>query len=108
MTYDLTSIVEAIGALLIAVVTCILIPWIRSKTTNEKQKQIQGYYDIFVLAAEQLYKAGRGKEKLNYVMQKLFEKGIKIDQDMIEATVYRLLNSFKLEEIAATTEPENK
>lgn len=84
---DLTSIFEAILALLAALVTYKLIPWIKSKTTAEQQALLTATVKTLVYAAEQLYGAGKGEEKLAYVKQKLEEKGFDIDVDAIEAAV---------------------
>ena len=84
---DLTSIFEAILALLAALVTYKLIPWIKSKTTAEQQALLTATVKTLVYAAEQLYGAGKGEEKLAYVKQKLEEKGFDVDIDAIEAAV---------------------
>lgn len=84
---DLTPIFEAILALLAALVTYKLIPWIKSKTTAEQQALLTATVKTLVYAAEQLYGAGKGEEKLAYVKQKLEEKGFDIDVDAIEAAV---------------------
>lgn len=84
---DLTPIFEAILALLAALVTYKLIPWIKSKTTAEQQALLTATVKTLVYAAEQLYGAGKGKEKFTYVRQKLQEKGFDVDVDAIEAAV---------------------
>lgn len=84
---DLTPIFEAILALLAALVTYKLIPWIKSKTTAEQQALLTATVKTLVYAAEQLYGAGKGDEKLQYVKQKLQEKGFDVDVDAIEAAV---------------------
>jgi len=42
MTFDITPIIEAAAAVLCAVVTCVLVPYIKSKTTTEQQKEMRG------------------------------------------------------------------
>lgn len=84
---DLTPIFEAILALLAALVTYKLIPWIKARTTAEQQSLLAATVKTLVYAAEQLYGAGKGEEKLAYVKQKLQEKGFDIDVDAIEAAV---------------------
>lgn len=84
---DLTPIFEVILALLAALVTYKLIPWIKSKTTAEQQALLTATVKTLVYAAEQLYGAGKGKEKFTYVRQKLQEKGFDVDVDAIEAAV---------------------
>ena len=67
--YDLTPIIEAVAALIGVVITCILVPFIRSKTTAEQQKEINAWVKIAVSAAEQIFKgSGRGEEKKQYVI----------------------------------------
>jgi type II secretory pathway pseudopilin PulG len=87
MNIDLTPIFQAIIALLAALVTYKLIPWIKSKTTQEQQKSLLATVNILVFAAEQLYGAGKGPEKLQYVKDKLGERGYDIDIEAIEAAV---------------------
>lgn len=93
MTFDITPIVEAVVAVVCAVVTCVLIPYIKSKTTTEQQKEINAWVKIAVAAAEQIYK-GRGEEKKEYVLAWLREHGVTVDEAkldaMIEAAVYDL------------------
>lgn len=93
--YDLTPIVEAIAALTGVVITCILVPFIRSKTTAEQQKEINAWVKIAVSAAEQIFKgSGRGEEKKQYVIAWLKERGFTVDEAeldaLIEAAVYEL------------------
>lgn len=84
---DLTPILEAILALLAALVTYKLIPWIKARTTESQQAILMATVRTLVYAAEQLYGAGKGKEKFTYVRQKLQEKGFDVDVDVIEAAV---------------------
>lgn len=93
--YDLTPIIEAVAALTGVVITCILVPFIRSKTTAEQQKEINAWVKIAVAAAEQIFKgSGRGEEKKQYVIAWLKESGFTVDEAeldaLIEAAVYEL------------------
>lgn len=95
MTFDITPIVEAVAAVLCAVVTCVLVPYIKSKTTAEQQKEINAWVKIAVAAAEQIYVgSGRGEEKKAYVLEWLLAHGVTVDDEkldaMIEAAVYEL------------------
>ena len=87
---DLTPIVQAFIALLAALITAKVIPWIKSKTTTQQQILLQATVDILVSAAEQLYGAGRGPEKLQYVKAELAKRGFNIDTAAIEAAVREL------------------
>lgn len=112
MTFDITPILEAIIGLAATVVTCLLIPYIRSKTTAQEQKEINNWVRIAVAAAEQIYAgAGHGDEKYQYVLSVLREHGLDVDESrvkaLIESTVYELTHNlfepaFALE---AVTEP---
>ena len=98
MTFDITAIIEAILALAGAIVTCVLVPYIKSKTTTAQQAEINAWVKIAVTAAEQIYKGqGRGEEKKEYVLAWLREHDIIVDEAkldaMIEAAVYELTNN---------------
>lgn len=90
MTIDLTPILQALIGLLAALITAKVIPWIKSKTTTQQQILLQATVDILVSAAEQLYGAGHGPEKLQYVKNELELRGFNIDTAAIEAAVREL------------------
>lgn len=92
MNIDLTPVFQAIIALLAALVTYKLIPWIRSKTTESQQSNLRAAVKVAVFAAEQLYGAGEGHKKLQYVREKLKENGFDVDVDEIEAAVAEYFN----------------
>jgi len=78
---DITPIIEAVLALAATVVTVIVIPYIRSKTTAQQQAEINGWVRIAVSAAEQIYVgSGRGQEKKAYVINWLAEHGVTVAQ----------------------------
>lgn len=92
---DYTWILELILAVLGVVVTAVLVPWLRARTTEAQQAQINALVGLAVQAAEQLYAgSGRGEEKKRYVLDWLSARGIKLDEDAvdaaIEAAVYKL------------------
>ena len=95
MTFDITPIVEAVVAVVCAVVTCVLIPYIKSRTSAQQQAEINAWVKIAVSAAEQIYTgSGRGEEKKEYVVKWLRGHGVTVDTEkldaMIEAAVYEL------------------
>lgn len=97
MTYDITPIVQAVFALVGVLMTSLLIPWIRSKTTAEQQEEIKQWVKIAVAAAEQIFVGqGRGEEKKQWVLEFLSKYNLKVDLDaidaMIEAAVWELNN----------------
>ena len=92
---DLTPIMEAIIALVVAVITAFVIPWLKGKIDADKLEQIKLWVTVADEAAEQLYNGtGRGEEKKAYVVKFLQEKGFTIDPDsldkLIEAAVFNL------------------
>lgn len=104
---DITPIIEAVFALISVVITVIVIPYIKSKTTAAEQQEINAWVKIAVAAAEQIYKgSGRGDEKKQYVLNWLKEHGITVDEGaidaLIEAAVYELNNGIIPVEDAVT------
>lgn len=95
--FDITTIIEAILALVAVLITSIIIPYIRKRTTTEQQKEILAWVKIAVTAAEQIYVgSGRGPEKKMYVIDWLADRNITVDTNkidaIIEAAVYELNN----------------
>lgn len=93
--FDITPIVEAVVALIGVVITCIVIPYVRSKTTAQQREELNAWIKIAVAAAEQLYQgSGRGEEKKEYVLNWLEEHNLTVDEEkidaLIEAAVYEL------------------
>ena len=96
---DITTIIEAAAALVAAVITAVVIPYIKSRTTAQQQAEINAWVKIAVTAAEQIYRgSGRGEEKKEYVINWLREHGMTVDESkldaLIEAAVYDLNNGF--------------
>ena len=52
MTIDLTSIANAVIALIAAIITAFVIPWIRSKTTAAQFEKIKMWVTVAVEAGE--------------------------------------------------------
>lgn len=95
--FDITEIILAFFALIGTVITTILIPYIKSKTTTEQQYQINDWVRIAVLAAEQAIKGDKkGPERKQRVIDFLATKGFKLDEAaldaLIEAAVLELNN----------------
>ena len=96
--FDITPIVEAILALVAVIITSIVIPYIKKRTTAEQQKELVAWVKIAVTAAEQIYTGvGRGPEKKMYVVEWLADRNIAVDTNkidaLIESAVYELNNS---------------
>ena len=62
---------------------------------------------VLVYAAEQIYGAGKGSVKLEYVCDELEARGLKVDLSAIEAAV-REMNFAENWEMAELVEPEEQ
>lgn len=91
---NLTPIAQAIVAIVAALISTFVIPWIKSKLKNEDTANFLRWVEIAVAAAEQLYESTEGAAKKDYVLAYLTEKGYSVDADdlenAIEAAVLKL------------------
>lgn len=94
MTYNITTIVQAIITLGVGLITAILIPYIKSKTTAEQQANLKQWVQIAVQSVEIMYTQLNGEEKLQKAVETLRSYGITLDieklRPMIEAAVLQL------------------
>ena len=91
MNIDLTPIFQAVIALLAALVTYKLIPWIKSKTTAEQQALLSATVRTLVYATD-------------YVIKELEARGFTADRAAIEAAVAEELNRVETYETTETVE----
>ena len=91
---DLTTILEAVIALAVAIITAFVIPWIRNKTTAQERDELLKWVDIAVAAAQQLYHHLDGADRWDYAMTLLAEQGYDV-QDAVEAAVLKLHQQMK-------------
>ena len=59
MTIDLTSIANAVIALIAAIITAFVIPWIRSKTTAAQFEKIKMWVTVAVEARSEERRVGK-------------------------------------------------
>ena len=86
--FDITPIVEAVFALVLAVIAAFVIPYIRSKTTLSQQAEIQSLVTIAVTAAEQIFRGtGLGEKKKAYVLQWLQDHGVTVNMEKLDAMI---------------------
>lgn len=94
---DVTPIINAIIALIAAVITVFIIPWIKSKVEAEKLSKIMSWVKIAVDAAEQIYReSGMGEMKKQYVLDFLEDKGFTADPNSIDAMIEAAVLSLNL------------
>lgn len=91
---DLTSLLQAIITLAAAVITSVLVPYIKEKYGEERLKTLRTWARAAAAAAEELYGGGTGAEKLEYVLKFLEQHGLGLDRDslrkIVEAELYDL------------------
>lgn len=103
MNVDITAIVNAVIALIVAVITGFLIPWIKSKTTAQQREDFIAWVKIGVSAAEQIYKGEkRGAEKKQYVLDFLARNGFSIDVGSVDAAIEAAVKQLNSEGITIT------
>ena len=94
MNFDMTDIIECAIALLSAVISAFLIPYIKNQLSENKRSQLIFWVKTAVEAAEQLFGSKTGQQKKEYVVSFLLSKGIVVDIDevtaLIESEVYKL------------------
>lgn len=88
MNIDITQIIVAVIGLISLIITSVIVPWIKSKTSSSQWQTIESWVSTAVEAAEVIYQgAGRGEEKREYVLKMVQElcnkNGIKFDTDIV-------------------------
>lgn len=85
---DYTQIILAIIALIGAVLTTFVIPWIRRKLNESQLKDLRFYLKILVAAAETMFSdEGTGAEKKQWVIDQLAKYGIHFDEELISDAI---------------------
>lgn len=94
--FDVTTIIESVFALLAVVITSVVIPYIKSKTTAQQQDEINAWVRIAVAAAEQIYReSGQGAVKKEYVLNWLREHGVTVDESKLDALIEAAVHALK-------------
>ena len=98
MNFDLTPIFEGIIALLAALITYKLIPWIKGKTTAKQFENLKTAAKIAVMAAEQIYSHGDNETKLEAALMNLQNAGFNLDYETLRAAVEQAVYEIKGEQ----------
>lgn len=96
VTIDITQIVIAVIGLLYTLITYRLIPMIKANTNVKQQAMLESAARIGVFAAEQLYGALKGDEKLAYVQAYLQGKGYDINTQEVKNTIEAMVQELML------------
>ena len=84
---DITSILQAAIALIAALLSAFLIPWLRRNTTAKEREDLLKWVSIAVQAAQQMYYQLEGPERKNYVRSFLTEQGFDVDDQAVDAAI---------------------
>lgn len=84
---NLTPVIEAVIALIAALISAFVIPWIKRNTTAQDRDDFLRWVEIAVAAAEQLFVSTQGKEKKKYVIAFLEEKGYTWSESELNAAI---------------------
>ncbi|SHF12117.1 Bacteriophage holin of superfamily 6 (Holin_LLH) [Tissierella praeacuta DSM 18095] len=85
---NIDIIVKVIIPILGAILTYLIVPFIKSKTTKEQRENIYFWVKVAVGAAEQIYREkGEGKLKKEYVVAFLTSKGIDITMEELDVLI---------------------
>lgn len=105
---NITPIINAVIALIAALVSAFVIPWIKKKVAACDLDRLQSWTNIAVAAAEQIYTAVQGEEKKQYVLKYLAAKGYNINDEDIENTIESEVLRLHNELYGTTREDEQK
>lgn len=84
---DLTPVINLVIVVTAAIVTAVVVPWIKRHTSAQDREEFLRWVEIAVAAAEQLFYATQGAEKKKYVMQLLEERGFTFSEEEINAAI---------------------
>ena len=88
MIIDMTQVIVALIGLVSVILSTVLIPLVRAKTTKEKWENAMFWVRLAVQSAEQIYNGtGMGEQKKEYVEKFLAEHNIKLDEDQIDVAI---------------------
>ena len=83
----LTPIINAVIALLAALVTVFVIPWLQRKTSAQDREEFLRWVEIAVAAAEQHWDSAKSKEKKEAVTAFLREQGFTFSESEIDSAI---------------------
>ena len=84
---NITELVQALIALVAALISAVVVPWLRVKFDAEELSEFLRWAEIGVAAAEQLFASYEGEKKKTYVVEYLRDKGYTADEEDIENAV---------------------
>ena len=96
-------IVLGVISILGAILTYMVVPYLKSKTSKEQRETIMFWVSVAVSAAEQIFnERGMGEEKKKFVVGFLVEKGIKVSLDELDVLIESAVKELNLVQQAFT------
>ncbi|GEM_PF-1659936 len=105
MDEGLIKIIVALIGLLGAIITGVVVPYIRTKTTKEQRDNLYNIIKIAVQAADQLLKLTdpTGENRKQYVLNYLNNIGLKVNSEDLETMIESAVNELNLLQKKLTT-----
>ena len=98
---DVTQIIVAFIGIIALILTGIIIPLVKAKTSKSEWETIMIYARAIVSAAEVIYGSKAGQQKLKYAVEHIKaiceEKGIKIDEESIRVAIENAWKDLQLD-----------
>ncbi len=96
---DITEIIVALIGLLGIIVTSVIVPYVKSKTTEQQQETILSIAKIAVYAAQQLFTSDIDKYNYaaKYMSDMLSKAGLKADETIIKAAIESAVKQAKID-----------
>ena len=99
MNIDITQIVIALIGLMSAVITSVIVPLVKAKTSANQQVIIASLSRTAVLAAQQMYDSDEGQKKkeyaVSYVAQLMKKHGVTLSSEEVGAAVEAAVKELK-------------
>lgn len=97
MTYDLTQVFIALIGVIMTILTSVVFPWIKSKTTVNQQKIIYEIAYMAVCAAQQELDDNTAKKAyaLTFMSERLKQYGIELSVNEISTYIESVLKDIK-------------
>lgn len=90
-------IVLGVISILGVIITYMVVPFLKSKTSKEQRETIMFWVSVAVSAAEQIFnERGMGEEKKKFVVGFLVEKGIKVSLDELDVLIESAVKELNL------------
>ena len=84
---DLTPIINAVVALLAAIITAFVVPWMKRNTSQKDREEMLEWVEIAVAAAQQLCHQLSGAARKEYVVEFLAAKGYDVKEQEVDAAI---------------------